>query len=75
VKTLISDKLNNSSLLGDDHTIEEYVDVEGDLEESKDESSEVFLGYMDEPPSNQLNMRTAYNEAKTMVPDPKPNPA
>ncbi len=48
VKTLISDKVNTAStILADDQLIEEFVDVENDFEESKDES-EVFLGYMDD---------------------------
>ena len=51
VKTLISDKINtvSTSIIADDQTIDEYVDVENELEESKDGKvdTEVFLGYMD----------------------------
>lgn len=67
VKTLISDKLNTASILVDDQLIEEFVDVENDLEESKDES-EVFLGYMDD--SSQLDLRFRNTEGKgTARPD------
>lgn len=51
VKTLISDKLNTvSASIIDDQTIDEFVDVENELEESKDDKviTEVFLGYMDD---------------------------
>ena len=51
VKTLISDKLNTvSASIIDEQTIDEFVDVENELEESKDDKviTEVFLGYMDD---------------------------
>ncbi len=68
VKTLISDKVNTAStILADDQLIEEFVDVENDFEESKDES-EVFLGYIDD--SSQLDLRFGNTEGKgTARPD------
>jgi hypothetical protein len=51
VKILISDKLNTvSASIIDDQAIDEFVDVENELEESKDDKviTEVFLGYMDD---------------------------